>query len=224
MNHARELASAFRGILGGLFLGTALTLAIPAPAPAQTQTQTQTSHAERYSEDAVKAVFLYRFTGFIEWPSTAPAGDFSIAVLGADGVADALAQLLAERSIKDQPAHVYKIKRPEELRNARVVYVGRDRTADLPAIAAIAADRPTLIVSNEERGLAHGSTVNFILVDQHVRFEVSLAAANRAGLRISSDLLSVATRVLGGGATAIDQPSGSRVARALSEYVHTVFL
>jgi hypothetical protein len=211
MNH-----TTCRAILGRLVIGTVLMLAITALAQAQ--------NAERYSEDAVRAVFLYRFTGYIEWPPTASAGEFSIAVLGADGVADALAQLLAGRSIKDKPAHVYKLKRPQDLGNAQVVYVGPDRAGDLLAIAAIAADRPILIVSSEKRGLASGSAVNFILVDQHVRFEVSLTAANRAGLKISSDLLSVATRVLGGGATAIDQPSDSRVARLLRGYVHVALL
>jgi hypothetical protein len=209
MNHTRAS-------LRSLIIGTVLALATPVLAQAQ--------NAERYSEDAVKAVFLYRFTGYIEWPSTSPRGDFSIAVLGADGVADALGHLLAGRSIKDRPAHVYKIKRAEDVGDASVVYVGANRTGDLAAIAAVAADRPILIVSSEEGGLAHGSTVNFVLIDQHVRFEVSLTAANRAGLKISSDLLSVATRILGGGATAIDQPGGIRVARALIGYLHAVFL
>lgn len=193
----------------------ALALLIPVLAQAQS--------AERYSEDAVKAVFLYRFTGFIEWPPTAPSGDFSIAVLGADGVADALGHLLADRSIKDRPAHVRKIKRPEDVGEACVVYVGPNRAGDLKAIVAAAADRPILIVSSEEQGLAYGSMVNFILVDQHVRFEVSLSAANRAGLKISSDLLSVASRVVAAGATAIDQPGSRRVASRTGGDVHAAF-
>jgi hypothetical protein len=204
MNPLRALLCAFWRILGALVLGALVALAIPAVAQAESP--------ERYSADIIKAVFLYRFTGFIEWPPAAPAGDFSIAVLGDDGVADALAHLLAGRSIKGRPASVHKAKRPEDLGNAQIVYVGPDRAGDLAAVAAVADHRPMLIVSSDERGLAHGSAVNFILVDQHVRFEVSLAAANRAGLQISSDLLSVATRVLGGGATSIGQPGGIRVA------------
>jgi hypothetical protein len=174
----------------------------------------QAQNADRYSEDAVKAVFLYRFTGFIDWPaSTLSAGEFRIAILDSDGVADALGRLLAGRSIKDKPAHVYKIKRAQDLGSADMVYVGSERAEDLAAVTALVADRPILIVSSEHGGLEHGSAVNFLPVDQHVRFEVSLAAASRAGLRISSDMLSVATRVLGGGATAIDQTIGSRLAR-----------
>lgn len=201
-------------ILGALLICAIGLLYMPARA----------QNAERYSEDAVKAVFLYRFTGFIDWPrSTQSASEFRIAILDSDGVADALGRLLAGRSIKDKPAHVYKIKRAQDLGAADMVYVGSDRAEDVAAVATQVADRPTLIVSSENGGLERGSAVNFLLVDQHVRFEVSLAAASRAGLRISSDMLSVATRVLGGGATAIDQPTGSRLARQPVAYVPPSF-
>ena len=62
------------------------------------------------------------------------------------------------------------------------------------AIASIAS-RPVLIVTDEERGLDDGGIINFIEADRRVRFEVSLTAASRAGLTISSELLSVAARV-----------------------------
>jgi len=199
-------------------LATLLMSAI-AILPAQAKAQ----NADRYSEDAVKAVFLYRFTGFIEWPpATRPASEFGIAILGSDGVADALDRLLAGRSIKEKPAHVYKIKRAQDLGTADMVYVGSERADDLAAVSLLVADRPILIVSSQGGGLEHGSAVNFLLVNQHVRFEVSLAAASRTGLRISSDMLSVATRVLGGGATAIDQPTGTRLARDPGAYSYVL--
>jgi hypothetical protein len=47
------------------------------------------------------------------------------------------------------------------------------------------------------RGLDEGGVINFLIVDRRVRFEVSMNAAQRAGLRISSQLLSVAVRVRG---------------------------
>jgi len=52
-------------------------------------------------------------------------------------------------------------------------------------------------VTDEDHGLDEGSTVNFMLVDHRLRFEISLTAATRSGLKISSELLSVAARVEG---------------------------
>jgi hypothetical protein len=95
-----------------------------------------------------------------------------------------------------------------------MVYVGTDASDQLAATAAAVSGRPVLVVASEPAGLAHGETINFVPIDRHVRFEVSLTAASHAGLRISSELLSVATRVIGVGSSAIDQPPGDRLAAA----------
>lgn len=158
---------------------------------------TAAQEAEPYSEDAVKAVFLYRFTSFVEWPPEAPGPpQFEIAVMNADGVADSLRRLLPDHPIKGKSARVRQIQRIRDLGDARILYVGSDRVADLAAIVAATAKQPVLLVTDAERGLEHGSTINFIVVDRRVRFEVSLPAAGRAGLKISAELLSVATRVM----------------------------
>jgi hypothetical protein len=56
-------------------------------------------------------------------------------------------------------------------------------------------DRPILIVTDQPGALEEGSSVNFLLEEQHVRFEISTAAAKRSGLLIGSGLLAVAERV-----------------------------
>lgn len=154
--------------------------------------------AEQYSEDAVKAAFLYRFAGYVDWPEEDPANTpFTIAVLGDDGVVNELQRLLPGKRIKNRPAQVRRIKRFSELAGAQILYVGAARAAAVRNIASATAGHPVLIVTDEERGLEEGSIVNFLLVDQRVRFEISLEAAERAGLKISSELLSVAARVQG---------------------------
>jgi hypothetical protein len=52
-----------------------------------------------------------------------------------------------------------------------------------------------LVVADAQDGLRHGAMVNFQLVDQRVRFEISLRNAKAAGLVLSSRLLSAAIRV-----------------------------
>jgi hypothetical protein len=63
------------------------------------------------------------------------------------------------------------------------------------------------LVTDEEQDLDAGGVVNFVLVDQRVRFEVSLPAAERSGVTISSELLSVAYRVLSDGHHARPDPT-----------------
>jgi hypothetical protein len=154
--------------------------------------------SESYSEDAVKAAFLYRFTGYVEWPPAALAKPpFIIAVLDADGVATQLARLLQTRQVQNLPAQVRSIRSIREYNNAQMLYIGAAHREDLRHVIAAVAGHPVLIVTSEDDGLEAGSTVNFLLIDQRVRFEISVDAAQSAGLKVASELLAVAIRVRG---------------------------
>ena len=151
-----------------------------------------------HDEDEVEAAFLYRFAGYVEWPPEALAGqDFTIAVLGSDNIVQELERILPQRPLKNRPAQVHRIRRLEELRNAQILFVGPEYNDELKSIASRVANRPVLVVSASDHGLEDGSCVNFLFVDRRVRFEVSLTAADHVGLRVSSELLSVAVRVQG---------------------------
>ena len=154
--------------------------------------------AESYSEDAVKAAFLYRFTGYVDWPPQAAADpQFTIAVLDAGGVATELERLLQNRQIQNRPAQVRPIKNLRELDGAQMLYIGGSHRDDLHRLISSVAGRPVLVVTSQEGGLDAGSSVNFVLIDQRVRFEISLDAAQGSGLRVASELLAVAIRVRG---------------------------
>jgi hypothetical protein len=64
------------------------------------------------------------------------------------------------------------------------------------AIVRAAQQSGALVVTETERGLEAGSSINFVLVDDRIGFEVSLDAAERSGHRISSRMLAVARRVV----------------------------
>ncbi len=152
--------------------------------------------ADAYPEEAVKAIFLYRFAGYVTWPvSTANAPQFTIAVLGARNVAEQLKDFLPQHPIQGKPARVATIQGLTQLGDAQILYIGTDFAGKLSVLIQALKDRPILIVTDQPGALEEGSTVNFLLEQQHVRFEISTAAAKRSGLLISSGLLAVAEHV-----------------------------
>jgi hypothetical protein len=154
------------------------------------------SAANAYPEDSVKAAFLLRFAAYVEWPHReAPGPDFVIAVLDSNDVATHLQTLAADRQLLGRPVRVRRISSVAEARDAHILYVGSLRGARLRAALRPIAERGVLVVTHDEHGLASGSAINFLIADNRLRFEVSLGAARRAQLQISSDLLSVAARV-----------------------------
>jgi hypothetical protein len=158
-----------------------------------------------YRDEAVKAAFLYRFTGYVDWPAAAMrSGRFNVAVLGSRSVAAELERLFAKHTVKNLPARVRTIESPDQAFDAHILYVGDEYSGSLEDVAARVGTRPILLVSDHATGLENGSAVNFLLVDRRVRFEVSLTATQRAGLKVSSQLLAVAARVRGAGLPRLD--------------------
>ncbi len=155
--------------------------------------------AEQFSGDALKAAFLYRFPGYVHWPDESRNPLFTIAVLGADGVAGELERMLVDQLIKEKPARVRKISSVNELGDAQVLFIGSGQSSGAIKRAVMALEaRPVLVVTDDSHGIDSGGTINFTQVERRIRFEISLMAAKRAGLTISSDLLSVALRIRGG--------------------------
>jgi hypothetical protein len=152
--------------------------------------------ASQFAEEAVKAIFLYRFAGYVTWPeSMASKSQFTIAVLGANRVAEQLQAFLPEHPIQGKPARVTSIQGLAQLGDAQMVYIGPDFTGKLSVLIEALKNRPILIVTDQPGALAEGSIVNFLIKEQHVRFEISTSAAKRSSLLIGSGLLAVAERV-----------------------------
>ncbi|KQV46464.1 YfiR family protein [Duganella sp. Root336D2] len=148
-------------------------------------------------ERSVKAAFLYKFLGYMEFP-TAPGPSLVVGVLGADEVAAELAQITSGRSVGNRSISVRKVGEGDALGGLNLLFVGGD--ASLAEAALHTAEKNgTVVVTEQLNGLQNGSVINFRLVDERVRFEVSLPAAERCNVRLSSRLLSVAYFVQKGG-------------------------
>jgi hypothetical protein len=155
--------------------------------------------ANRGAEAQIKAAFLYKFGGFVEWPARAferPDSAFTIGVLGADAVASELEQVVTGRSVQGRPIAVRKLKRGESLAGLHMLFVGGPESARIGDALAAAKGQPLLVVSESEDALSHGSMINFVAVEDKVRFDVALPPAERGQLKISARLLAVARKVI----------------------------
>ena len=160
---------------------------------------TALGQGDRALEPQIKAAFLYKFGGFIEWPAAAFARadtSFSIGVLGADGVAAELERVVTGRTVQGRAITVQRLKRGDPVTGLHLLFVGQPEAGRLPEILSAAKGLPLLVVTETEDALTRGSMINFITVDDKVRFDVALPQAERGQLRISSRLLAVARKVI----------------------------
>jgi hypothetical protein len=153
------------------------------------------------SESAVKAAFLYKFAGFVEWPPDAfprPGEPVVIGVLGNDAVASDLAQVAAGRTLQGRPLMTRRLREGEPIAGVHVLMVGATREARLRELAQ-SVPGSVLLVTEQEGALAMGSVLNFSVNGGRVRFSASLTSAEARQLRLSARLLAVAQRVEGSG-------------------------
>lgn len=151
------------------------------------------------AEYRVKAAFLYKFASYVEWPAQVfdrPDSPFVLAVAGADTLAEELSQVVVGRSIAGRPVLVRKLRKGDPVDGVQILFVGEGgRPAE---ILASAKGKPVLTVTESADAFALGSIINFVIVDDKVRFDVALRAAESCNLRVSARLLAVARKVIGG--------------------------
>lgn len=160
----------------------------------------EASSEEAVAERRVKAAYLYRFAGYAEWPEgvfAKPDSPLVIGVWGNDEMADDLARLVATRTVDGRHVEVRKLRDAEAAASVQVLFVARERTARFAETLAGAPLRGVLVVTEAPGALRQGSAINFLTVEGQIKFELSLEAAERRGLKLSSRLVAVSYNLAG---------------------------
>jgi hypothetical protein len=151
-------------------------------------------------EYQVKAAFLFNFARFVEWPPNASAdatAPVDFCVLGDDPFGDALDRAVAGKTLNDRAMVVRRGKKVQELNGCEVLFISSSEKGRLAGILEALRSVHVLTVGECEDFAAQGGGVQFTLEDNHVRFIINVDATDRAGLKVSSKLLSLAHVVHG---------------------------
>lgn len=147
-------------------------------------------------EYQVKAVYLYNFGRFVQWPESGAKDDpFTICVLGRDPFEVILDTTLANEKIESHKLVAKRIANYKDARGCRIVFISASELSRAKEILSLLEGSPVLTVSDMPSFVSNGGMIQFVLQDNKVRFEVNLTAAEKAGLTLSSQLLKVATEV-----------------------------
>jgi hypothetical protein len=153
----------------------------------------------RAEADQVMAAFVSRFPQFVEWPASALEGRISldVCVVEPDPFGDTLEALLADEALNGRRLTVRRINRPSLAGECHVLYVPRTARSTSAFLAATEG-QPVLTIGESSDFLDDGGILSLVIVERRVRFGINTAAATRAGLRLSSQLLGLAVEVRSG--------------------------
>jgi hypothetical protein len=155
----------------------------------------QNARAQVSREYKLKAVFLFHFAEFVDWPTNAFASTNSplvIGILGNDPFGAALDETVKGESVKGHKLVVERYRRVEEIKTCHILFVAQSESPNLRRIMRNLKGRPILTVSDSDRATEDGVIIRFSTQNNKIRLKINLDASNAAGLTISSKLLRAA--------------------------------
>lgn len=186
MSRSSPISGGILHVLAGI-----LTLYVMAGQPAQAQESTA-------DEDEVRAAMLFNLTRFVEWPnwkSGDAAAPFTICLLGADASVAALDKVVRGKTVEGKAVNLRRLGKNEDGEGCRILYVAHSERKRFEEIQPALAKAAVLTVGDQGWFLSANGIVGLPLIDNRVRIEINLGAAQRGSLSISSKLLRIATVV-----------------------------
>lgn len=147
------------------------------------------------AEYQVKAIFLYNFTQFVDWPEAAfenSEAPFVIGILGDDPFGNYLDRTVEGERIGTHPI---KVKRCGDLRSAmscHMLYINSNDREWLRTILNAVSEKNILTVSDDPYFNSLGGIIRFYTEENKIKLQINLPRSKEAQLNISSKLLSVA--------------------------------
>jgi len=161
------------------------TLAMMALAP-------EVRGAAEPTEYQVKAVFVFNFARFVEWPAqafTAPDEPFVIGIVGTDPFGARLDEAVRGERVGQHPLQVRRFRNADKIGACQILYIDRSEGAQLSQILTAVNQRNTLTVTDLDGAAQHGVMIQFVTESNRIRLRINVEAARAAGLEISSKLL-----------------------------------
>ena len=147
---------------------------------------------ESATEYQVKAVFLFNFSHFVEWPPqafTTPTEPFVIGILGSDPFGARMDEAVRGEVINQHPLVIRRFRNAADVGNCQILFIDRSEGEHVKPILASLDHRNILTVADLEGAAGRGVMIEFTTENNRIRLRINPDAAKGAGLTISSKLL-----------------------------------
>jgi len=154
------------------------------------------AQAQSATEYQLKAAFLFNFAKFIEWPPGSfpdASAPLRICIFGRDPFGDQLRNITNEKTVNKRKLEVADLL---HAKSCHILFIASPEKASMKQILEGLGGASVLTVGESKGFAEQGGMINFVLETDRVQFEVNRKAAEQAGLKISSKLLSVAKFVI----------------------------
>ena len=143
----------------------------------------------------IKAVYIYNFTKYIEWPQEYRKETFVIGVLGDTPLTEELTKMAASKKVLGQSILVKKYNSSNDINKCHILYISSGSSTPFSSVVGKIKDFSTLLVTDTPGMASKGSAINFVIMQNRQKFELNESNAAKYKLKVSNSLEALAILV-----------------------------
>jgi hypothetical protein len=139
-----------------------------------------------------QAMFIYNFSKLIKWPSNYSQGDFIIGVIGESDTYQALKEFTKDKKVGSQGMSVKKFNNINEISDCHILFISSDKSSAINEIIAKIKTQNSLVISEKKGLINSGSAIDFLVIDNKLRYQMNVSNAEKYNLAVSKSLVDLA--------------------------------
>ncbi|NCC72874.1 MAG: YfiR family protein [Sphingobacteriia bacterium] len=148
------------------------------------------------SPENIMGSFIYHFTEYLSWPENEEEKSFRIIILGDSPLLEPLQYIAAARVVNNQPILVKHIHTPDEIEECHMLVVADELVKTIEEFLDRDELKKTVFITHSDNALKHGASINFVTEKDKIRFEINRSALELKKIKVSSQLLKLALKVI----------------------------
>jgi len=144
----------------------------------------------------IKAIYIYNFTKYIEWPDDYKQGNFVVGVIGnSAALLGELNKMASTKTVGAQKFEIKSISSIGDVAQCHIVYILNESSAQLPDVIGKTKGKSALIVTDKDGLATKGSAINFVIVENKQKIELNKSNIEKYKLKVAAQLVEMAVAV-----------------------------
>ncbi len=142
-------------------------------------------------EAKFKALFMYNFTRYLEWPPEKQKGDFVIGIFGTSPITQELKIIAEKKKVGVQNIVIKELSSAAEMAECNILYVPENRSAKIEEIKANCSGKGTILITDNPSIPKNLFGINYVNIEGKQSFEINKKNIESQGVKINSTLLTL---------------------------------
>lgn len=140
----------------------------------------------------IKAIFMFNFTRYINWPENYNSGDFVVGVVGETPLLSELVKMAETKKVGNQPIRVTQFGSTNDITDCHLLFLPEEQADKMQTAITKLKGKSTLIVTEKKGLVSQGASINFVIIDNKQKFELSKNNLKQRSLQVHTNLETLA--------------------------------